>query len=98
MITPDYVRTMAADNAEMNRRFFGAAAKLSNTERKADHGAFWGSLHGTLAHILWGATLYGCRASRAGETRLGEVITSGGFGQVRRATETPFNMILEARP
>jgi 2-polyprenyl-3-methyl-5-hydroxy-6-metoxy-1,4-benzoquinol methylase len=35
---------------------------------------------------------------QAGETKLREVITAGGFGRVRRATETPFNMILEARP
>jgi hypothetical protein len=36
--------------------------------------------------------------AQAGEARLREVITAGGFGSVNRATETPFNMILEARP
>ena len=36
--------------------------------------------------------------ARAGEARLHEVVTAGGFGQFRRATETPFNLILEARP
>ncbi|MGE0260315.1 MAG: class I SAM-dependent methyltransferase [Alphaproteobacteria bacterium] len=36
--------------------------------------------------------------AQAGEARLREVITSGGFTSMRRATETPFNMILEARP
>jgi SAM-dependent methyltransferase len=36
--------------------------------------------------------------AQAGETRLAEVIKEGGFGTVRRATETPFNLILEARP
>jgi 2-polyprenyl-3-methyl-5-hydroxy-6-metoxy-1,4-benzoquinol methylase len=36
--------------------------------------------------------------AQAGEARLREVITVGGFGAVRRATETPFNMVLEARP
>jgi SAM-dependent methyltransferase len=35
--------------------------------------------------------------AQAGEARLREVITSGGFTKVRRAAETPFNMILEAR-
>jgi hypothetical protein len=35
---------------------------------------------------------------QAGEARLREVITQGGFRSVRRATETPFNMILEAKP
>lgn len=36
--------------------------------------------------------------AQAGEARLGEVIGAGGFRSVRRATETPFNMVLEARP
>jgi 2-polyprenyl-3-methyl-5-hydroxy-6-metoxy-1,4-benzoquinol methylase len=36
--------------------------------------------------------------AQAGEAKLREVITGGGFRSVRRATETPFNMILEARP
>jgi 2-polyprenyl-3-methyl-5-hydroxy-6-metoxy-1,4-benzoquinol methylase len=36
--------------------------------------------------------------AQAGEIKLREVITAGGFRSVRRATETPFNMILEARP
>jgi SAM-dependent methyltransferase len=35
--------------------------------------------------------------AQAGEKKLREVITSGGFKTVRRATETPFNMVLEAR-
>jgi len=35
--------------------------------------------------------------AQAGEARLAEVIKQGGFGSVRRATETPFNLILEAR-
>ena len=36
--------------------------------------------------------------AQAGETRLREVVTAGGFTHFRRATETPFNLILEARP
>jgi hypothetical protein len=36
--------------------------------------------------------------AQAGEGRLTEVISQGGFTRVRRATETPVNMILEARP
>jgi uncharacterized damage-inducible protein DinB len=54
MITPAYVRMMAAYNAEMNRRLYAAAANLSDVERKADGGAFWGSIHGTLTHLYWG--------------------------------------------
>ncbi len=36
--------------------------------------------------------------AQAGETRLREVVTAGGFTRFRRATETPFNLVLEARP
>jgi SAM-dependent methyltransferase len=36
--------------------------------------------------------------AQAGEARLAEVITAGGFGYVRRATQTPFNLVLEATP
>ncbi|MFI4934358.1 MAG: class I SAM-dependent methyltransferase [Caulobacterales bacterium] len=35
--------------------------------------------------------------AQAGEARLSEVIRDGGFTRVRRATEGPFNMVLEAR-
>jgi uncharacterized damage-inducible protein DinB len=54
MITPAYARTMAAYNAEMNRRLYAAAGGLSEVERRASKGAFWSSIHGTLVHILWG--------------------------------------------
>jgi SAM-dependent methyltransferase len=36
--------------------------------------------------------------AQAGEARLREVLGEAGFSRVRRAAETPFNMILEARP
>jgi SAM-dependent methyltransferase len=37
--------------------------------------------------------------AQAGEKRLREIVVDkGGFSRFRRATETPFNMILEARP
>jgi SAM-dependent methyltransferase len=36
--------------------------------------------------------------AQAGEAKLREVIGGAGFSSVRRATETPFNMVLEARP
>ena len=35
--------------------------------------------------------------AQAGEARLREVISAGGFTRLRRAAETPFNLVLEAR-
>jgi hypothetical protein len=36
--------------------------------------------------------------AQAGERRLAAVLAEAGFSRVRRATQTPFNLILEARP
>jgi len=36
--------------------------------------------------------------AQAGETRLRDVVTAAGFTRFRRAAETPFNLVLEARP
>jgi SAM-dependent methyltransferase len=36
--------------------------------------------------------------AQAGEHQLGSVLREAGFSRVRRAAETPFNLILEARP
>jgi SAM-dependent methyltransferase len=36
--------------------------------------------------------------AQAGERRIRDVVTQGGFSHFRRAAETPFNLIFEARP
>lgn len=36
--------------------------------------------------------------AQAGERRLREVVTAGGFTRFRRAAETPFNLVFDARP
>ena len=39
-----------------------------------------------------------CLGAQAGEKRIREVVTAAGFTRFRRATETPFNIVYEARP
>ncbi len=39
-----------------------------------------------------------CLGAQAGEARIREVVTSAGFSRFRRAAETPFNIVYEARP
>jgi hypothetical protein len=63
-----------------------------------------------VGRIYYAASTVGCIATslsqevgaalgaQAGEAKLREVITAGGFRNVKRAAETAFNMILEARP
>ncbi len=58
MITPPYLRTMTAYNAEMNRRWYTAAETLTDAQRREDRGAFFGSLHATLSHLLWADTIW----------------------------------------
>jgi uncharacterized damage-inducible protein DinB len=58
MIEPAFVRTMATYNAEMNRRLYAAASRLTDAERRRGSGAFWSSIHGTLTHILWGDRMW----------------------------------------
>jgi hypothetical protein len=36
--------------------------------------------------------------AQAGEQRIREIVTSAGFSKFRRATQTPFNFVFEARP
>jgi uncharacterized damage-inducible protein DinB len=58
LVTPAFVWTMAAYNAEMNRRLYAAAERLPDTTRRLARGAFWGSIHGTLCHLLWGDQMW----------------------------------------
>lgn len=39
-----------------------------------------------------------CLGAQSGEKRIRDVVTSAGFRRFRRATETPFNIVYEARP
>jgi ubiquinone/menaquinone biosynthesis C-methylase UbiE len=39
-----------------------------------------------------------CLGAQAGETRIREVVNAAGFNRFRRAAETPFNIVYEARP
>ena len=39
-----------------------------------------------------------CLGAQAGQARIGRVVSDGGFTRFRRATQTPFNLIYEAKP
>jgi uncharacterized damage-inducible protein DinB len=54
MIAPEYCQVMARYNRWMNERLYEVVAQFPDAERKRDRGAFFGSMHGTLNHLLWG--------------------------------------------
>jgi uncharacterized damage-inducible protein DinB len=58
VISPEYVRLMAAYTNWQNGNLFDAADMLSDAARRVDRGAFFGSIHETLNHLLWGDQLW----------------------------------------
>ena len=52
MVDADYCRTFAAYNEWMNRKLYELCAGMSVDERRRDRGAFFGSIHSTLDHLL----------------------------------------------
>ena len=58
MITTDYVRTMSRYATWQNESVFGAADSLDEAARREDRGAFFGSIHATLNHLLWGNQIW----------------------------------------
>ena len=51
-MTSEHARVMARYNRWMNDKLYAVAAKLTDAERKQDRGAFFGSIHRTLNHLL----------------------------------------------
>jgi len=66
-MTARYV-TFAGYNAWCNERLYDAAAMLSDADYRADRGAFFKSVHGTLNHLLLGDVIWMNRFT--GEGRL----------------------------
>jgi len=48
-----YVQRMARYNRWQNENLYGAADRLSDEERRRERGAFFGSIHKTLSHLVW---------------------------------------------
>jgi uncharacterized damage-inducible protein DinB len=75
---------LAAYNGWANERLFDAAAKLADADYRADRGAFFGSVHATLNHLLVADRIWMRRFTGAGPTysRL-DVIVCDDFGSLR---------------
>jgi uncharacterized damage-inducible protein DinB len=53
MIGVDFVGRMARYNRWQNENVYGAADRLTDAERHRERGAFFGSIHTTMCHLLW---------------------------------------------
>lgn len=63
MISVDHLRLMARYNTWQNASLYAAADTLDDAARRQERGAFWGSIHGTLNHILWADHIWMSRFS-----------------------------------
>jgi len=62
-----YIAMLAGYNAWCNERIYDAAAKLSDADYRADRGAFFKSVHGTLNHLLVADRIWMRRLTGQGE-------------------------------
>ena len=53
MISVEYCQLLARYNRWMNERMYATVGELDDEERKRARGAFFGSIHRTLDHIVW---------------------------------------------
>jgi uncharacterized damage-inducible protein DinB len=58
MISTEHVRLMARYNRWQNASIYTAADAIGDEARRLDRGAFFGSIHGTLSHLLWGDMMW----------------------------------------
>ena len=66
MIDPGYVQRLARYNRWQNENLYGVADSLSDAERRRERGAFFGSIHGTLSHLLWADRMWMSRLAPPG--------------------------------
>lgn len=82
----DHLQTMAAYGAWANERIYGAIAELSDEDYRAERGAFFGSIHGTLNHILVADRLWmGRLVDDMPDIPTLDTILYGGFADLRAA-------------
>ena len=54
----DHYRLLAQYNRWFNQRLYEACEQLPDEERKRERGAFFGSIHATLDHLVWADRLW----------------------------------------
>ncbi len=91
----DHYTTFAGYNAWANRRLYEAAALLSDADYRADKGAFFKSMQGTLNHLLVADRIWMKRFTGQGEApgRL-DTILHEGLADLRVARDAEDRRIL----
>lgn len=96
----DYFRTLARYNAWANARLYKACLALNEADYRAPRGAFFGSIHGTLNHILVADRIWmmRLRGGDAGIKRLDTILHDDrdALWQARQAEDAGIVAFVEA--
>ena len=83
-----HFRMLARYNLLANRRLYDACTRLTDGERKRQRLAFFGSIHGTLNHIMVGDRIWLARFSGEEVPSKGlDAVLYEGFEELREARE-----------
>jgi len=95
MIDRHYCLLMAGHNRWMNQRLYALCAELPDADRRADRGAFFKSVHGTLNHLLVTDRIWMHRFTGQGDApnRLDAILFET-FDELRAAREAEDRRIL----
>jgi len=95
-MTPEYFRLMGRYSRWMNQRLYALCAEMTDAERRRERGAFFGSIHGTLNHLLWGDRVWLGRflGTPFGHPAFGADMFSD-FGELRHEREATDAAILD---
>jgi uncharacterized damage-inducible protein DinB len=91
-----HFETFARYNAWANRRLYDAVAPVPEAQYREDRGAFFGSLHGTLNHILVGDRAWFTRITGEGTppARLDQILCDD-FASLRQARRAEDERIIQ---
>ena len=77
MIDNQFIKMMANYNQWQNESLYSSADLLGEDARKQQRGAFFGSIHHTLCHLLWGDMIWTSRFAGLGAPEVNSIQQSG---------------------
>jgi uncharacterized damage-inducible protein DinB len=76
VITPAYAQKMARYNRWQNGAIYAAAGTLTDAQRREHRGAFFGSIHATLNHLLWADQMWLSRFGASAPAKSADIRSS----------------------
>ncbi|HUS98637.1 MAG TPA: DinB family protein [Hyphomicrobiaceae bacterium] len=99
MISPEYAQQMARYNRWQNSSVYEAATSLTDAQRRQDTGAFFGSIHATLNHLVWADQMWMHRFAGTGlplAASITDSVTGYAEWQLLREARVRFDDVIDA--